>query len=82
MALFNMQEFNEILEKCKDQSQQQKQDQVSQKWFCEDDFLINSCVLNANLEWITEWPMRFDLFLDASSAVRLHSADPWEAGSL
>lgn len=28
MANFNMQEFNEILEKCKDQSQQQKQDQV------------------------------------------------------
>lgn len=29
MATFNMQDFNEILEKCKDQSQQQKQDQVS-----------------------------------------------------
>lgn len=28
MTTFNMQEFNEILEKCKDQSQQQKQDQV------------------------------------------------------
>jgi hypothetical protein len=28
MATFNMQEFNEILEKSKDQSQQQKQDQV------------------------------------------------------
>lgn len=28
MSTFNMQEFNEILEKCKDQSQQQKQDQV------------------------------------------------------
>lgn len=28
MATFNMQDFNEILEKCKDQSQQQKQDQV------------------------------------------------------
>lgn len=28
MATFNMNDFNEILEKCKDQSQQQKQDQV------------------------------------------------------
>lgn len=28
MASFNMQDFNEILEKCKDQSQQKEQDQV------------------------------------------------------
>jgi hypothetical protein len=30
-ASFNMQDFNEILEKCRDQSQQKKQDQVSEK---------------------------------------------------
>jgi hypothetical protein len=30
-ANFNMQEFNEILEKCRDQSQQKKQDQVGVK---------------------------------------------------
>lgn len=29
MASFNMDEFNDILEKCKDQSNQEKQDEVN-----------------------------------------------------
>lgn len=46
MAAFNMEDFNEILEKSKDQSQQQKQDQVNMKlifivFFCY--FYINLC---------------------------------------
>lgn len=42
MATFNMQEFNEILEKCKDKSQQQQQDQASSNDFL---LLFISCDL-------------------------------------
>lgn len=31
MAAFNMEDFNEILEKCKDKSKQAEQDKVSEK---------------------------------------------------
>lgn len=42
-TLFNMDDFNEILEKCKDQSQQQKQDQVSvTHHMALDDFILLS----------------------------------------
>jgi len=43
MASFNMQEFHEILEKCKDRSQQEKQDQVCTILIV----VINQLVFNA-----------------------------------
>ena len=42
---FNMQDFNEILEKCRDQSQQKKQDQVNKfrifEWFVKNNLAGN-----------------------------------------
>lgn len=55
MATFNMQEFNEILEKCKDQSQQQKQDQVS---------VLNLVLLNINSCVFLLWMLIYDESLD------------------
>ena len=40
MAAFNMKDFNEILEKCKDNSKQAEQDKVSEK-----QKLINFCIV-------------------------------------
>lgn len=40
MAAFNMKDFNEILEKCKDKSKQAEQDKVSEK-----QKIINFCIV-------------------------------------
>lgn len=74
-----MEDFNEILEKCKDQSQQQKQDQVSHSRkaaaFCAT--LFNQWV--DSLFTITRILMIHHdsgfLFLDAAAAFCLHPTD-------
>lgn len=71
MASFNMQEFHEILEKCKDRSQQEKQDQVRFLIVIINQLVFNKYLLKTNFKchFIND---SFVLFLDFTSAVPLY----------
>lgn len=72
MSTFNTEEFDDILEKCKDQSNQAKQDEVSSLSF---DSRISRKKIDNHLNIYTKterdsWVL--NLFLEIAPSIRLH----------
>ena len=77
---FNMQDFNEILEKCRDQSQQKKQDQVDER-FKNIEMNHKKSRRKRNARTLWWWCWFSNLFLDSSTAVCIYSTNSWKASS-